>query len=137
MELLLRRTNKLTEGLLYMSGLLFCDTLEDKWRDLTKEKKVPGETCIPAGRYRVIMDYSNRFKRVMPHILDVPNFKGVRIHAGNTRADTEGCILLGSYRQEGIIIESKVTTDRFNTLITDALDNGEDIWITVDEKWIN
>ena len=120
-----------------MSGLLFCDTLEDKWRDLTKEKKVPGETCIPAGRYRVIMDYSNRFKRVMPHILDVPNFKGVRIHAGNTRADTEGCILLGSYGQEGMVIESKVTTDRFNALITDALDNGEDIWITVDEKWIN
>ena len=91
-----------------------------------------GPALVNEGTFTII-----RFKRVMPHILDVPNFKGVRIHAGNTRADTEGCILLGSYGQEGMVIESKVTTDRFNALITDVLDNGEDIWITVDEKWID
>ena len=116
-----------------MSGLLFCDTLEDKWRDLTKEKKVPGETCIPAGRYRVVMDYSNRFKRVMPHILDVKYFEGVRIHAGNVRADTDGCILLGQYLQNGVLVDSKVKTEHFNTIVTEAIDRGEEVWITIDE----
>lgn len=137
MELLLRRTNKLTEGFLYIDGLLFSDTLEDKWRNLTKEKKIPGETCIPAGRYRVVMDYSNRFKRVMPHILDVKYFEGVRIHAGNIRADTDGCILLGQYLQNGVLVDSKVKTEHFNTIVTEAIDRGEEVWITIDEQWIN
>lgn len=80
-----------TIGRLFVDGEYQCYTLEDKVRDT----KIFGETAIPAGKYKVVIDYSPRFKRELPHILDVPGFEGVRIHPGNTSEDTEGCILVG------------------------------------------
>jgi hypothetical protein len=70
MKLLLKRLNKLTEGLLFIDGLLFCGTLEYPWRDLSRQQKVPGETCIPAGTYPVVIDHSARFQKTMPHVLN-------------------------------------------------------------------
>jgi hypothetical protein len=94
--------NKNTIGEMYIDGIFYCFTLEDKVRN--NEPKVPGETAIPKGKYKVIIDQSARFKCEMPHILNVPNFEGVRIHCGNTQADTEGCILVG-FKHVGNTIE--------------------------------
>lgn len=137
MKLLLKRLNKLSEGLLFVDGLLFSGTLEDRWRDLSKEPKVPGETCIPSGTYRVVIDYSNRFKRMMPHLLDVPYFSGIRIHSGNRREDTEGCILLGRHEQAGLVSQSRVTIKRFENVLKNAISKGEEIWITISDEGIN
>ncbi len=72
---------------------------EDKVREVegvpVDTWKIPKETAIPKGTYDLILDESVRFKKIMPHILDVDGFSGVRIHSGNTNHDTEGCILLG------------------------------------------
>ena len=57
--------------------------------------KLPGKMAIPGGRYRLVIDWSNRFGRMMPHVLDVPQFTGIRIHSGNRREDTEGCPITG------------------------------------------
>jgi hypothetical protein len=85
--------NTHTIGKMYIDGVYECYTLEDVVRN---GSKVIGKTAIPTGEYKIIIDKSVRFKQDMPHILNVPNFTGVRIHAGNTSAHTDGCILLGT-----------------------------------------
>jgi len=115
MELTLKRTtltNSSTIGELAIDGVYECKTLEDVVREVegqpVSEWKVPGQTAIPRGRYQVVLDWSNRFGRTMPHLLSVPGFDGVRIHWGNTDEDTEGCILVGRTQSENFIGESRL-----------------------------
>ena len=110
-------TENYTIGRLYVNGELWCNTLEDKVRDLTKEKKVPGKTAIPAGTYKVVLTYSNKFKRRLPLLLDVPFFTGIRIHAGNTADDSEGCILLGENKEKGKVLNSRYWVNKLIGLI--------------------
>lgn len=112
MELKLKRTHKndiYTLGELYIDGKQFCFTVEDAVRVLTDknkdgdfddtgEGKVYAKTAIPAGTYKVVLSMSNRFKKLMPEVLNVPGFKGIRIHSGNTAEDSEGCIIVGTVR---------------------------------------
>lgn len=108
MYLKLKRTYKgpeYTIGKLYINNEYFCDTLEDAIR----EKKVYTETAIPFGKYEVTISYSPRFKKNLPLLLNVPDFEGVRIHSGNTKDDTEGCILVGFNKAKGKVLDSRVT----------------------------
>lgn len=94
MEIKVIRKIKLNDcqiGQLLIDDKFFCYTLEDVSRDI----KVYGETAIPKGIYKVIVDYSDHFKKELPHILNVPGFAGIRMHGGNSASDTLGCILLG------------------------------------------
>lgn len=85
-----------TFGRLWIDGEMICTTLEDTDRKLEAGGvKIYGQTAIPRGRYRVVLSVSNRFKKLLPEVLAVPQFEGIRIHAGNTEADTDGCILVG------------------------------------------
>jgi hypothetical protein len=102
-------TERSTIGELYVDGTLHCHTLEDRVR--SGGVKVYGETAIPAGRYEVIITYSNHFKKELPLLLNVPNYEGVRIHAGNTAADTLGCILVGKSKGEDRIWDCKPVFD--------------------------
>lgn len=109
-----------TEGTLFVDGLYFCDTIEDRFRDLSKEAKIPGKTAIPYGVYPVKLTFSQRFKKVMPLIENVPNFTGIRIHSGNTAADTEGCILIGDHLSPGKIGLSRDTFMRLMNVLEHA-----------------
>lgn len=109
MKLQLKRTAKkpdYTIGKLYIDGEYFCDTLEDRIRDLSKEPKIPGQTAIPTGKYPVIVNTSPRFKRLLPRLLNVPHFEGILIHRGNTAKDTSGCILVGENKRTGMVLNS-------------------------------
>jgi hypothetical protein len=102
MKLLLKRdtfTEKSTTGMLTLDGDFECFTLEDRDRNLEDGgEKIQNETAIPRGIYPVVLDFSPRFQRILPHVLNVPQFTGVRIHSGNRPEDTEGCILVGQSR---------------------------------------
>lgn len=87
-----------TLGSLFLNGKFFCYTLEDKVRDLTKEKKVHGSTAIPAGKYTIVLEYSNRFKRILPEIKGVKTHSETKLHGGNTHLNTDGCPLVAYNR---------------------------------------
>ncbi len=119
-----------TIGKLYINGEYFCDTLEDKVRDLNKngvfdngEKKIYGQTAIPYGTYNVKWTYSNKFKKYMPLIENVPSFAGIRIHAGNSSADTQGCVLVGENKAVGKVLNSKNTVNKLYPIIEKACKN--------------
>lgn len=119
-----------TRGRLFLDGEPECLTLEDVVRD---GPKVLHETAVPAGRYRVVIDYSQRFGRMMPHILDVPGFEGVRIHSGNVADDTSGCVLVGLGKSEQGITRSRQAFDRLIQQLAPALARGEQVWITIED----
>lgn len=107
-----------TIGRFYINDVYHSFSLEDVVR---KGDKVYGQTAIPIGTYSVIIDLSARFRKQLPHVLNVPNFKGVRIHPGNTSKDTEGCILLGTTWTGGDFIgNSKVAFNSFFEKLKEA-----------------
>lgn len=122
--------NDTTLGALFIDDHWQCHTLEDIIRPVGE--KIYGETAIPPGRYKLVLSMSNRFKRILPEVLAVPNFTGIRIHAGNTAKDTHGCLLLGQTRnvEARSIGQSKLALDAFMTKITAVWDAKSELWIT-------
>ncbi|MDP2006058.1 MAG: DUF5675 family protein [Rubrivivax sp.] len=96
-------TENSTIGQLYVDGQFECYTLED----VVRPEKIYGETAIPAGRYAVTINVSARFGKRLPLLLNVPEYTGVRIHPGNTKADTLGCILVGQTKSADSIGASR------------------------------
>jgi len=108
-------------GKLYINGVYFCDTLEDRDRGLSdsmteeeiKQLKVKGQTAIPVGIYTVLMTYSPKYQKIMPLINNVKGYSGIRIHPGNSSKDTDGCLLVGKNTVVGRLTDSRNT---FNAL---------------------
>ena len=114
----------------------FCDTLEPTWRDYANGAyKVKGRSAIPEGRYAVVISYSPKFKQWLPILLGGPEFnrkwQGIRIHAGNTSEDTEGCILVGQNREVGKVLDSRIWVHRLKQKIVEAKAKGEAVWLTI------
>lgn len=138
------RKREYTIGRLYVDNIYVCDTLEDRDRLYFGHGKIKGQTAIPCGRFEVLLNnYSPRFGAKEPYkslangcvplIKDVPGFSGVRIHIGNTAADTDGCPLVGRNTVVGKVMESRATYIRlWKEWLAPARVRGEKVWITVE-----
>lgn len=142
MEITVKRKfkgNNYTIGSLYIDDKYFCDTLEDIDRGLTNNMtgsyistvKVVDQTAIPIGSYKVTITYSNRFQKLLPLINNVKGFSGIRIHSGNTKEDTSGCILVGFNTEKGKVVNSRVTFNKLFNILQDTLNNGEQVEIKI------
>ena len=147
MELVLKRIAKkkgYTIGKLYVKQpiideylrgekfIYICDTLEPQWRDYAKgARKIKGKSAIPEGRYPVVITYSPTFKKWLPLLVNVPRFSGIRIHAGNTAKDTEGCILVGLNLKKGMVLNSRKYVEIIKSKIVEAKDKDEAVWIEI------
>jgi hypothetical protein len=120
-------TERSTVGRLFVNGEFECYTLED----CARAKKIPGATCIPAGSYAATITFSNRFQRQMPELLEVPGFEGIRIHAGNTDAETEGCILVGETRAQDFVGRSRAAFGRLFMKLRKAEASGARMQVTI------
>ncbi len=114
-------TEKSMIGELIIDKKFECYTLED----VIRKVKVLKETAIPEGKYEVIINYSNRFKKMLPLLLKVPKFEGVRIHTGNLATDTDGCILVGCKKGKDKIYESRKAMYNLMSKMLFALDRGK------------
>lgn len=135
MELWVRRTflgPDYTVGELYVNGKYFCDTLEDTYRDLTKEQKIYGKTAIPFGKYEVILNYSPKFKKELPRLLNVPHFDGILIHNGTTPEHTEGCILIGENKDKGKVYNGRYYQQKLVDLFLTERGSGRKSFITIE-----
>lgn len=141
MELLVVRYHKkptYTIGKMYINGEYFCDTLEDTDRGISntmptskiQATKRKGTTAIPTGRYLMELTLSPRFGRVLPILISVNGFEGIRIHRGNTHEDTEGCILVGENKAVGKVLNSANTEQQLMERLK-TTNHGEKIYITI------
>jgi len=147
MELTLNRqklNDSETIGQLGYGGSFECYTLEDRDRFLTSEMtlqeiklaKVYGATAIPTGRYEIVISYSNRFKRLLPLLVGVKGFEGIRIHPGNTHEDTDGCILLGEIKTPNSVLKSRSAFSKFMLKLTSTM-KKEKVYITIDRPQVS
>ncbi len=138
MKLSLRRSRsneKCTIGSLYVNGVFLCNVLEDPVRELKGIPpavwKIAGKTAIPSGEYQIVLSHSPRFKRILPELLNVPGFTGIRIHPGNTDADTEGCLLPGTWNGGDRVDGSAKAFSLLVAELNVAIQKNEAIWISV------
>lgn len=124
---------------LFINGERICEALEDTDRGLKqsmsleeiKKLKIYGKTAIPSGRYKVMMSYSPKFKKVLPEVLDVKGYSGIRIHWGNTAKDTCGCVLPGLNQRKGAVLYSTKWTNVIISEISSAIKRGEEVWLNI------
>ena len=136
-------------GKLLVEGMPLSDSLEDKDRGLTSDmptskiylKKVYGQTAIPYGRYEVRLTYSPKYatrpraakyKGLIPEIMEVPGFSNVRLHVGNSSADTSGCPLVGENKVVGRLVNStQAFYDLMDYYLVPAHETGQKMFITI------
>lgn len=116
-----------TIGEMFIDGEHICFTCEDAVRPI----KIAGITAIPAGIYKVIMTFSNHFQKVLPLLLNVPNYEGVRIHSGNTPADTEGCLIVGLTHIDNAVQQSRDAMAELMPKLNNAFHNNEEITLEI------
>lgn len=125
---------------LYINDEYFCDVLEDTDRGLyftqplkeIEKAKVYGKTAIPRGVYEIVISYSNKFQQLLPLLLNVPEYAGIRIHSGVTPEHTLGCLLPGKLSGK-VMVNSRSTFKKLFAKISEAI-KKEKVIIFIESK---
>jgi hypothetical protein len=133
------RKDAYTIGQLYANGKFVCNTIEDVDRGLNNNMslaavlkvKVPNETAIPTGTYQLIVSMSPKFKRELIEVRGVVGFSGIRIHRGNTAADSAGCIIVGINSEKGKVTNSTMYETMVTKMVSDAIASNEECYLTI------
>jgi len=131
MKLTLKRVafqENYTIGKLYINDVYFCDTLEDCVRS---GAKIFGKTAINEGSYIIKLTYSNHFGKIMPELLNVKGFSGIRIHSGNDENDTQGCILVGKNLVRGKVLLSRMYYNMLYKILLNSYSSNDLITIDI------
>ena len=112
---------------MYVNGIWQCFILEDPVREI----KIPKITAIPFGRYRVAFEWSGKFKRLLPTVLDVPGFTYIRFHSGTSADDSEGCLITGQKFWAGKVWFSRKALDEFIAVLSPASERNELIMLDI------
>jgi len=106
--------------------------------DILRDKKIWGETSIPAGKYKITLEYSPKFtpryKTKLPFLHNVPNYQNILMHRGNTHLDTHGCILVGLKANKESIENSKEAFNLLISKIKEAIEIGKEVWIEIENR---
>ena len=122
-------TSTYTPGTLLVNGQLKWYSIEDPLSfdttpdtpDFDALTNAPNKTCIPFGLYEMAFNFSERFQKQMPIVLNVPNRSGIRLHIANSADDVEGCVAIGKRYLSGRVISSKIAFDEFMTIFVPAV----------------
>lgn len=126
-----------TIGKLSINGVFACYCLEDQIREVEGQPveswKIHGKTAIPHGLYTVTLENSPHFGPDTLTINNVPGYTGIRMHAGNTAADTEGCLLLGMAATDHSLMggTSRPAVAMVKGMVKTAIDAGEQVQIMI------
>lgn len=138
----IHKSNDFTIGKMFIDEVFECYTLEDEHRDV----KVMHETRIPSGTYeiklRLFGGHHERYKQKFNYhkgmlwLQDVPNFKDILIHIGNTDEDTSGCILVGQSMSltNGTLSNSTLAYSKLYQKVSNELSKGNKVFITVNDE---
>lgn len=119
----------------YTKGIMLVD---DKFFGYTLEPQIKGNDeirylnrCIDTGKYVAKYEYSPKFKQNLIELKNVPNHTEIKIHSGNFRSDTRGCILVGLRSDVGCVLDSKIAVEMLNTMAKNAKNSNVKIEIEV------
>lgn len=118
-----------TMSRLFLGLDYICDVLEDEVREIpgvpVSEWKIKGATAIPAGTYEIILRQSGRFGPDTMTLMNVPGYEYIRIHGGNSSADTEGCLLPGVRNSLVTVDHSRVNLAKLKAIVLPAIKAGQ------------
>lgn len=123
-----------TKGIMFVDNKFFGYTLEPQRKGSNEVSHL--NRCINTGKYVAVYEYSAKFKKHLIELKNVRNHTEIKIHAGNYRKDTRGCILVGLRSDVGCVLDSRVAIDMLNDMAKIAKKNNEKIEVEVKDVLI-
>lgn len=116
-----------TKSIIFIDGQFICFGMEPENK---VNNQIPGQRdLIPEGKYQLVLSMSPKFKKLLPEVIDVPFNTGIRIHAGNHPSETSGCLLVGAYFADNMLLDSNKMLNKIIDKLIEFKANNEGVRI--------